>query len=384
MKRDRMSASRPWAMTWMVLLAAFALIVAACGGDDDDSGETSAGDDEATTTTASGGSEEEDEGPGPAPQPLDEETDVRIVMAFNIEPFAPALLADHFGEFEKENLNVTIENVPSNEATVMVAQGQAELKVAGIGAAFYNAVDSGVDIVWLANVHQNDADSKEGVWLRNEFFDEDGNVIAEKLKGAKIAAGTGGIGSPSAFAINAFLQDHGLSIDDIESPAIGGSDMLIAIENGGLDGGYVLTPQWIELDNGDQAQYAGLYGGFDGEGFSASAYEMNGEFIEEQPDVAAAIMRAIARTVATYLQGDYHEDEEVLAALAEVTGTPGDAIASAPELVFSPDMPINADMIEDIQQMWIDFAPDTLSFDEPLPLEQIVDRSIIERVLEGG
>ncbi len=367
---------------WVVLLAALALLGAACGGDDD----TAASDDDETTTTAAAADAvaDEDEGPGPAPQPLDEETDVNIVMAFNIEPFSPALLADYFGEFEKENLNVTIQNVPSNEATVMVAQNQAQLKVGGIGAAFYNAVHSGVEVVWLANVHQNDGDSKEGVWLRNDFFDEDGNVISEKLKGAKIAAGTGGIGSPSAFAINGFLQDNGSSLDEIESPAIGGSDMLIAIENGGLDGGYVLTPQWIELENGDDAQYGGLYGGFGGEGFSASAYEMNKSFIEDEPDVAAAIMRAIARTVATYLQGDYHADPEVLAALAEVTGTPGDAIASAPPLVFSPDMPLNSDMVNDIQEMWIEFAPDTLAFDEPLPLDRLVDRSIIDRVLSGG
>jgi NitT/TauT family transport system substrate-binding protein len=360
----------------LALLSVFAV---SCGSDSEGGS--------ATTTEAGGSSETtaaaDPDSPGPAPKPLDEMTDVTIVMAFNIESFSPALLAKHFGEFEKENLNVTIQNVPSNEGSVMVAQNQAQLKVAGMSAAFYNAVNSGVDVVWLANVHQNSAESKEGVWMRDEFYDDKGEIIPEKLDGAKIAAGTGGIGSPSAFAINAFLEDNGASLDQIESPAIGGSDMLVAIEQGSLDGGYVLTPQWLSLEDGDVAQYAGMYGGFGGEGFSASAYEMSQTFIDDQPEVAAAIMRAIARTVATYLQGDYHADPEVLAALAEVTATPADSIASAPPLVFNPEMPINGEMVEDIQTMWIEYAPDTLAYKEPIPVDKLVNRDLIEQVLAG-
>jgi NitT/TauT family transport system substrate-binding protein len=364
----------------IALLAVLAVFAVACSSDDD------SGDNGDTTTTAAGGGSgtttAPDDGVGPAPQPLAEETDVTVVMAFNIETFAPALLAEHFGEFEKENLNVTIQNVPSNEGTVMVAQGQAQLKMAGMSAAFYNAVQSGVDVVWLANIHQNASDSKEGVWLRSDFFDANGNVIPEMLDGASIAAGSGGIGSPSAYAINAFLEDNGATLANIESPAIGGSDMLVAIETGSLDGGYVLTPQWLQLDSGDAAQYVGMYGGFDGAGFSASAYEMSQSFIDDEPEVAQAIMRAITRTIRTYLQGNYHDDPEVLEALATVTGSPADAIASAPALVFNPDLPLNGQMMEDIQDMWIQYAPGTLSFETPLELDAFTNRDLIETVLE--
>lgn len=363
------------------LLALLAIFAAACGSDNKNSTST-------TTTTAAGGSTDttvaDPNSKGPAPKPLAEKTKVNIVMAFNIESFAPALLADYFGEFEKENLDVTLQNVPSNEGTVMVSQNQAQLKIAGMSAAFYNAVDSGVDVVWLANVHQNSAESQEGVWMRNSFYDDKGNIIPEKLKGAKIAAGSGGIGSPSAYAINAFLEDNGASLADIESPALGGSDILAAIQGGSLDGGYVLTPQWLQLEDESVATYAGMYGGFDGQGFSASAYEMSQKFIKDKPDVAAAMMRAIARTVATYLQGDYHADPKVLAALAEVTSSPADSIASAPPLVFNPNFPINGTMIEDIQEMWIQYSPDTLAFDTPIPLEKLTDRTLIEKVLAGG
>lgn len=379
MNTTRSGAPRRKLKMATALLALLAIFAAACGSSSDNSSST-------TTTTAAGGSTTtvDPNSKGPAPQPLAQKTKANIVMAFNIESFAPALLADYFGEFEKENLDVTLQNVPSNEGTVMVSQGQAQLKIAGMSAAFYNAVDSGVDVVWLANVHQNSAESKEGVWMRNEFYDDQGNIIPEKLKGAKIAAGSGGIGSPSAYAINAFLEDNGASLADIESPALGGSDILAAIQGGSLDGGYVLTPQWLQLEDESVATYAGMYGGFDGQGFSASAYEMSQKFISDQPEVAAAIMRAIARTIATYLQGDYHADPEVLAALAEVTASPADSIASAPPLVFNPDMPLNGTMISDIQEMWIQYSPDTLAFTTPIPIDKLTDRSLIEKVLSGG
>lgn len=365
----------------IALLAVLAVFAVACGGDDDGGGSN----DGTTTTSAAGGGSGTTVAPSddvsPAPQPLAERTDVTIVMTVNIETFAPALLADYFGEFEKENLNVSIVNVPSNEGTVMVANGQAQLKMAGMTAAFYNAVSSGVDVVWLGNIHQNAPDSKEGVWMRSEFFDDDGNVIAEKLVGADIATGSSGLGAPSTYAVNAFLEDNGVSLDQINPVALSGSDLLVAVETGSVDGGYVLTPQWLELEGGDVATYAGMYGGFDGAGFSASTYEMSRSFIEDEPEVAQAIMRAIVRTVRTYLQGDYHADPEVLAALAEVTGSPAEAIASSPSLVFNPDLPLNGQMMEDIQVMWLESAPDTLNFDEPLPIERITERSVVEAIL---
>jgi NitT/TauT family transport system substrate-binding protein len=362
----------------VALVAIVALFAAACGSDDS---SDAGGDTGATTTVASSGTSAPDDGVGPAPQPLAERTPATIALVFNIETFAPALLAEHFGEFEKENLDVTLVNVPSNEGTVMVASGQAQLKMSGISAAFYNAVQSGVDVVWLANVHQNSEDSKEGVWMRNEFYDTNGNVIPEKLVGADIATGSSGIGSPSTYAVNAFLEDNGVSLDQINAISLSGSDLLVAVENGSVDGGYVLTPQWLQLEAGDDAQYAGMYGGFDGAGFSASTYEMSRSFIEDEPEVAQAIMRAIVRTVRTYLQGDYHSDPEVLAALAEVTGSPADAIASSPSLVFNPDLPLNGQMMEDIQTMWLESAPDTLNYDTPIPVDEITDRSIIEAIL---
>lgn len=361
----------------LALLVVLGLVAAACGGSDSTSTSSDQTSAPAGTTPAGGGG-----GSGPAPKPLSKPTDITIVMASKIETFAPALMADHFGEFKKENLNVTIKTVPSNEGTVMVAQNQAQLKMAGMTASFFNSVDGGVDNVWLANIHQNSMESKEGVWMRKEFYDSSGNIIPDKLKGAKIAAGTGGIGSPSAYAINAFLQANGASLGDIQSPAIGGSDIVVAIESGGLDGGYVLTPQWLSMKP-EVAKYAGMFGGFDGAGFSASAYEMNQTFIKNQPEVAEAIMRAIVRTIRTYLQGNYHNDPKVLAALAEVTGSPADALAKAPSVVFNPNLALNGQMMQDIQEMWIQYSPDTLSYKTPIPLDKLTDRQLVEKVLNS-
>jgi NitT/TauT family transport system substrate-binding protein len=115
---------------------------------------------------------------------------------------------------------------------------------------------------------------------------------------------------------------------------------------------------------------------------AASTYTMSADFIEDQPEVAEAIMRAITRTVRTYLQGDYHADDEVMAALSEAFGVPVEAMRQTPPLVFDPDMGLDVELLERIQNVWID--NDVLEFDEPLPSDQLVDRSVVERVLGGG
>jgi NitT/TauT family transport system substrate-binding protein len=352
------------------LLSIAGLIGAACGDDDDsasDSTPTTSGDEASTAESTTG--------PGsPAPEPLDETTSVTISPAVAIEPFAPVYLAQAMGEFERENLDVTIAELQPNDGYVAVARGEVQIQVGGVNAAFLNAVDGGTELRWLANVHQTGPDSEDGLWVRNEFIEDDGTVSADTMRDLQIAIGAGGIASTSALPVADWAEEQDVALSDLELLPLGGNDIAIALEQGSIGAGYVLSPAWITIrDSGCCTLVTPL------PALAASTYTMSADFIEDQPEVADAIMRAITRTVRTYLQDDYHADDEVMTAMSEAFGVPVEGMRQTPPLEFDPDLGLDVEVLERIQTMWID--NDVLEFDEPLPLDRLTDRSVVERVV---
>lgn len=353
----------------LVAVVALAVTAVACGGDS--KGATTTSTSASTGSTTAGATT----GPGsPAPQPLATRTSASIIMGVAIEAFAPALLADALGEFDKENLDVSISIVPPNDGLIALTSGDADMQVAGIGGGTLNAIDSGIGVRFVANTHEQAKDNHEGLWVRNEYFGPDGKPLVDKIKGMKVAVGAQGIGAVSTVPLQRWLEQMNLSIDDIEPVPLQGAEIVTALEQGSVGAGYVLTPHWQLAEQGTWGKLVTPT-----PPIAAAGYLFSTKVLDQKPEVADAIMRAITRTVRTYLQGDYHDDPEVLAALAEVLDQPAESIASAPPLVFDPDMGFDAALLQEVQEVWLDVGG-VLAFEEPLPVDQVVDVSVIERV----
>jgi NitT/TauT family transport system substrate-binding protein len=373
-------------MVWRRKLAAalclaLALTAVACGsGDDDGEGAAPSGDagSESGSESGTGSDTGATEGPDtPEPRPLDEETSVTILPVVAAESFAPVYLAEHFGEFERENLDVTISELPSNDTFVALVRGDAQLTVGGLNAAFFNLVEGGTDVRWLANVHQQSEESSEGLWVRREVLGDDGELDADELDGMRIALGTSGIVSTSALAVDEWLEENGSDLGDVEVQSIGGNDVVVALEQGSTDAGYVLSPAWQTVEESGCCEMVTPR-----PPLAASTYTMTADFMENERQTARAIMRALTRTVRTYLQGDYHADPEVLEGLVETLEVPEEVVIATPSLVFDPDMGFDSAMVEDIQQVWLD-AGDVLEYSDPIPADEVVDTSVVDEVLEG-
>jgi NitT/TauT family transport system substrate-binding protein len=365
---------------------ALALVLAvgavACG-DDGGSGGSGDGDDAGPATTAARDGDAAPgsgsaEGPGtPEPQPLAERRSVTISPVVAVEPFAPAYVALAMGEFEAENLDVTISELAPPDNFVLLAQGEIQMAMAGASGAFMNAVDSGVDLVWTANVHQQD-EGQDGLWLRNDLLDDDGEVLPEEIDdGLRLALGAGGFSSTSTLPVQRWIEGEGGSLADVEGVAMGTtSDMLIAAEEGSVDGVYATTPISLEVADSGCCTLVTPQ-----PPFAASMYTMTRSFIEDEPDVARAMTRALLRTVRTYLQGDYHADDEVMDALADGMGTDVETLRAQPSLLFDPDMGIDGESVEALQEAWIEV--DVLEYDEPVPAEELIDATVVDDVREG-
>lgn len=344
-----------------------ALLLAACGSGDDDTAT-----DDAEPAAPSEGSA----GVDPAPAPLDERAELTVTVPTRIEGFADLLLADHFGEFEAENLDVSIEVLPGSEAIVLLGSGESDINYGSANASFFNSLAEGLDIRWLSSTYVPNPESRAGLWVSNERLGDDGELSADEAEGMTVALGQLGFSAPTGPLLIDYLDELGLDSSDVTSSPLQGAEMLMALENGGVDAAYVLDPFWQELEGDDTATFV--------EGFPDAA--LGGAFAgpvrDESPEVVDAFLRAIVRTHRAYLSGDYHQDAEVVDALAEIIGVTPEDITRNPPLVWPEDPVVGDEGVSLLQDAWI--GADVLDYDEPLAFEDVVDPAPLERVLEGS
>jgi NitT/TauT family transport system substrate-binding protein len=371
--------SRPHRLVrWRALIALVLLVpLMACGsddGDDERGGREGGGSVSSTTAVA----EEVGTGPGtPEPQPLPEEETVTVVYSAAIEAWANIVLADALGEFEAENLNVEIETLPGPDGTLLVGQGRADVQPAGISAAVLNGIASGQPMAWVANTFVDDA-PKAGFWIHDDYL-TDGEPDAEKLAGTQVMPGIGGggFGNPGALPLWHAMQDIGLDPDDVEAVSVNTpADAAALLENGSASISLGLTPYWSTIEESGCCTFLVPT-------TVSGSFLVNTDFIEERPEVAQAFFRAVMRTNRTYLQGNYHEDEEVVAALAEATGVPVETLREQPPLGFSEDLAIEIEaVLPDFQEQFRTFG--LLSYDEDLDVEQMINTEPVDAILGSG
>lgn len=377
------------------LLAAGALVLAACGGDDDGGDsttvpatsattaastapETTTGADttvpgDSTSPTTGGATTAPSAGDPLAPQPLAEPYTIKMTVPVRVEVFAQPMLADFFGELEKENLKLEVTDTPTSEALALLDAGRTDVHVTSPVAGFFNAVDQGLNVRWAAATNMFGPESPTGLYLKPDLFAADGTVDPESLKGAKIALGPNGWGDLAAGFFSQWLADNGLSTDDIDIQAFNSVDALTQLENGGLDGAVLADPLYQQAID---RNFGKLFLSFP-EGSTFNGYFVGPNLLGDHRDAGEAFFRAIARTTATYLQGDYHADPEVAAAIAEVTGAPVENVTATQSLIFDPTLALDPSWADQVQQAWIAIGG-VLGYETALPADEWVDTSLIE------
>jgi len=311
----------------------------------------------------------------PEPQPLEAPATVRVVRSNLFEYFAAFELGELMGEFEKENIQIEATTATPSDGLVLLASGQVDVLASSLSAGTMNAmVDS--DIRMVAMGFSSSPDSQAGLWVRREVFEDPdtGELDLSKLAGARIGSATGA-GSPTSLPINVALQEVGLSIADIEFVKLGGSDLVLALENGSLDAAWLSDPLWTEAAANPDLAFA-----FNDSGLGITGYLFGERLLNEDREVGEAFIRAMVRTSRRYLQGDYHRNDDVIPLLAEALDVPVDILREAPSNVFDPDMRLQTDLAQLAQETYL-LTPDVLSYDTPRATDEIFDEGFLEAVL---
>lgn len=356
------------------------LALTACGGDGEPAGEE--------TTPAGDTPEETDEPPEEttdtaaadplAPQPLDEEVSLTVTLPIAVEVYVPPLLAAELGEFEKENLDVTIEQVPTNEAMVLLNQGRTDVHIGSPVAGTMNAIAQDLNVRAVAPMNKFPEDSDTAIWVRDDWFDEQGEPLVEEFQGAQFVLGPNGWGDLGTKILRDWLLEHDMTTDDVEVTAMGLGDALVALEERRIDGSVLADPLTRQAEERGFAEKLVSFPA----GVSLNYAFMGTNLLDEQPEAGVAFLRALARTIDENLQGDYHSDDATAQAVADALGQDVETVRASPNIMFDPRLEIEPSAMQGIQEAWLAVG-DVLTYDSPLPPEEWVDQSLVDRVFEG-
>lgn len=352
---SRHSAIRLFGMSIAGVLAISALSLTGCS--------TSAAPTSSATTAVVGGLE---------PHPLAQKTTVTINTAARIESFTALFLAQEKGEFAKENLDVQFTQVPSSDALAGLGQNQIQMMGLSPSGSLFNAINSGVDIKAVFPGYLNNL-GEDGWWMNADVI----KAGAGSLKGQVVASAVGP-GSGTILGLDAYLKTGGLTVKDVTVKSFPAADVSTALLQGAVQGAYLTAPATVPVSASGKAKYVDS---MPKDGGSAIAVYLFGPgLLKQNPEVGQAIVRAMARTVNTYLIGDYKANDGLVADIAKALNRTPEEIKATPSFEFDPKLKIRDDLYVQMQKLWLEVGG-ILSYDTPLDPAKVIDTSFVDAAL---
>jgi NitT/TauT family transport system substrate-binding protein len=222
----------------------------------------------------------------------------------------------------------------------------------------------------LAPAADDTATPQTGLWLRTDLLERPQDWMDLEDAGLPMAV-QDSIGDAVAYPVNAVLEQDDMSLDRVQLVIEDGDEAAEQLANGDLSGAWLEDPYWRQLEGSDlQIELVATMPVAE----SLSGVVFGPRLLDAEQDraVGVAFSRAVIRTVNTHLGGDYQDDDDVVTALAEVTGAEADAIVGTPAWVF--DWEIRQGTAQRIQHALLDLGG--VAYEVPLPERQVVDRSL--------
>jgi NitT/TauT family transport system substrate-binding protein len=310
----------------------------------------------------------------PEPQPLPERETVRLSSSFRLEFNSPMLLADTLGEFDRENIDIEFITLPYSDAAPQLASGDIDVAVGGFEIALFNAGFNDLPIrAVLGNYfppHAGDYSVPQtGLWCRRDAFSTPDDPDPAETQSMRWASSVGRGSAAVYYSITELMERvPDFNIDDLQVDIVPSADTVTALQNGAIDCGVILDPLWLQL--AEDPAYVQMATQTPGE--PLGQYSFGRRLLEDRRDIGEAVARAYIRTVNTYFSGDYHQDPEVMQAIADATELPLERLTQVDSLVM--DWEIREGTTDRMQQLFIDLGVIT-DYDTPVPEEQIIDRS---------
>ncbi len=280
--------------------------------------------------------------------------------------FAPVFVAVEKGYLRDAGFEANLSPIVAGaDSMSLVAQGQVDVAAAALSAAFYNAVNRGLEVKFVAATGYQPRHGRPSALLIRQDLYDGGLRLSPALKGKKFGW-IGNQGAASAYYVARILRTVGLHLTDIESVNVANPDQEVALERKAIDAVFTSAP-FTELF---EQKKLGRIVASAPPGISASGVFFGPSLLHNH-EAAAAVMTAL-RKAAAELAGNGYYDSANIDAYAKYTKQSVELIKAAPRYDFKPDLRIDQGTLEDMQREFV--ADNILTYKTPLNEVRLVAR----------
>jgi len=280
--------------------------------------------------------------------------------------FAPVFVAVERGYLKSAGITASLTPiVAGQDAMALVAQSQLDCATAGLSAAFFNAVNRGLTVKFVASTgYQPKAGHPTALMLRQDLYDA-GLHDAGGLRG-KTVGWLGNAGATSGYYVALIMRPYGIGIKDISAVNIAAPDQQVALERKAVDAMFCAAPFTGLFAAKKLAQIIGTPpAGIAGTGIFFGPSLLN------DAGYARAVMAAF-RQGAADVAGSGYAAPANLAAMAKYVNQPVELIKTTDRYDFKPDLRIDQRTLTDMQTEFI--GQGILAYKTALPDSQLIQR----------
>jgi len=320
----------------------------------------------------SGGTTAERVPAGVDPHPLGKATSLTVAVPAPLELFSQPYLAERYGEFKKENLDVKVVSLLPADAVTQLAAGKIDACICAFNPGVFNAIEGGLSIRAVAGTFSG-LQKGVGVYVKPSLA----SGQPQSLTGKKLAISSG-FASAVVTDLVRWLAPAGMTLKDITAVNVPATDALTALENGGADAAYLLEP-YSEMA---VKHKTGVFVPITQPTSLSTAFFFGDRLLKKDPAAGAAFLRAIVRTTRDHLQGDYHANADTMSTMASALGMDAKTLTSTPGVTFDPNLSTASwpAQIESVQKIWGTLG-DVIQYQTPLKVDQVLDTHLLDTVL---
>ena len=279
--------------------------------------------------------------------------------------FAPVFVAVEKGYLRDAGFDASLSPIVAGaDSMSLVAQGQIDVAAAALSAAFYNAVNRGLEVKFVASTgYQPRQERPSALLIRQDLYD--GGLRLGGLRGHKFGwIGNGG--AASAYYVARILRTVGLRLTDIEALNIPNPEQQTALEHKAIDALFTSAPFSEEFDTQHLAKIVASPPA----GIAASGVFFGPSLLHDAESARGA-MGALRKAAADIVGAGFYAPVNV-DAYVKYTKQTADAVKAAPRYDFKPDLRIDEGTLEDMQREFV--ADGILTYKQPLNEVRLVAR----------
>lgn len=288
--------------------------------------------------------------------------------------YAPVYVAYEKGYFAENGIDLQLEPLPGGTDMVLMAStGELEMAVSGIGPAFWNAINQGLEVEAVAPGHMESNTVASPLMISKKAC-EDGSITSvADLKGKKVAVNAPGA---TELWLDIALRTGGLTIEDVDLQYMSFPDAVVALDAGTLDASIIGEPLATAAEQ--QGLAVRLVPEMDVEGIQPTMMFGNSQWMADHPEATAGVIAAYLR--ASHDLTENFNDPINLAIIQKYTEVPADLIAASVKPVYSQDGSINLDEVMRLQEFFA--GRGLLDYDDLLDPASVVNTTYTAAALE--